>query len=90
MLAIALHAHIAFVIVCLAVNSLLLLDITNLFTGCPTFLAEKASRTKLINSAGTQKPRAFWSAGGLLLAVGTSYMIPTMYRDIDSLYLGTL
>lgn len=33
-----------------AVNSLLLLDITNLFTGCPTFLAEKASRTKLINS----------------------------------------
>ena len=33
-----------------AVNSLLLLDITNLFTGCPTFLAEKSSSTKLINS----------------------------------------
>ena len=33
-----------------AVNSLLLLDITNLFTGCPIFLAEKSSSTKLINS----------------------------------------
>ena len=33
-----------------AVNSLLLLDITNLFTGCPTFLAEKSSSMKLINS----------------------------------------
>ena len=38
----------------------------------------------------TQKPRAFWSAGGLHLVIGTSYMIPTVYRDIDSLYLGTL
>ena len=33
-----------------AVNSLLLLDITNLFTGYPTSLAEKSSSTKLINS----------------------------------------
>ena len=38
----------------------------------------------LLTQSGAQSPRVLWSARCCLVLVGTSYMIPIVYRYIDS------